>query len=87
MVTSFVEKPSGDGSWINGGFFVCDSKVFDYLEDDSTIFEKKPLENLSSEGELFSFKHRGFWKPMDMLRDKNELEQLWNSGNAPWKNW
>lgn len=87
QVINFTEKPKGDGSWINGGFFVCDSKVFDYLEDDSTIFEKKPLENLANDGELFSFKHRGFWKPMDMLRDKNELEELWNLGKAPWKNW
>jgi glucose-1-phosphate cytidylyltransferase len=87
QVINFTEKPKGDGSWINGGFFVCDAKVFDYLEDDSTIFEKKPLENLANDGELFSFKHKGFWKPMDMLRDKNELEELWNSGKAPWKNW
>jgi glucose-1-phosphate cytidylyltransferase len=87
QVINFTEKPKGDGAWINGGFFVCDSKVFDYLEDDATIFEKKPLENLANDGELFSFKHKGFWKPMDMLRDKIELEALWNSGKAPWKNW
>jgi glucose-1-phosphate cytidylyltransferase len=87
QVINFTEKPKGDGAWINGGFFVCDSKVFDYLEDDATIFEKKPLENLANDGELFSFKHKGFWKPMDMLRDKIELEELWNSGKAPWKNW
>jgi glucose-1-phosphate cytidylyltransferase len=87
QVINFTEKPKGDGSWINGGFFVCDSKVFEYLDDDATVFEKKPLENLANDGELFSFKHRGFWKPMDMLRDKNELEKLWNAGKAPWKNW
>lgn len=87
QVINFTEKPKGDGAWINGGFFVCDSKVFDYLEDDATIFEKKPLENLANDGELFSFKHKGFWKPMDMLRDKIELEELWDSGKAPWKNW
>ncbi|MBU3661369.1 MAG: glucose-1-phosphate cytidylyltransferase [Flavobacteriales bacterium] len=87
QVINFTEKPKGDGAWINGGFFVCDSKIFDYLDDDSTIFEKKPLEKLAIDGELFSFKHKGFWKPMDMLRDKIELEELWNSGEAPWKNW
>ncbi|MFV8465640.1 glucose-1-phosphate cytidylyltransferase [Flavobacterium sp. LB1P62] len=86
-VVNFTEKPKGDGAWINGGFFVCDSKIFDYLEDDTTIFERKPLENLANDGELYSFKHRGFWKPMDMLRDKTELEEQWESGKAPWKKW
>jgi glucose-1-phosphate cytidylyltransferase len=87
MVTSFLEKPRGDGSWINGGFFVLDPKVIDYISDDSTIWEKEPLEKLSKTNQLVAFKHSGFWKPMDTLRDKIELEQLWASGSAPWKFW
>jgi glucose-1-phosphate cytidylyltransferase len=87
-VTSFIEKPKGDGSWINGGFFVLEPGIFNYIESgDSTIWEKIPLESLASDGELNAFKHDGFWKPMDTLRDKNDLEQLWNSGSAPWKVW
>ena len=86
-VTNFKEKPSEEGAWINAGFFVCNQKVFDYIDDDRTIFERQPLENMAKDGELYTFKHTGFWKPMDMLRDKNELEQLWASGSAPWKNW
>lgn len=86
-VTNFKEKPKGDGTWINGGFFVCEPEVFNFIKDDNTIFERDPLEDLAKEGELFAFKHRGFWKAMDMLRDKQELEKLWNEGNAPWKIW
>jgi glucose-1-phosphate cytidylyltransferase len=86
-ISSFQEKPKGDGSWINGGFFVCKSDVLNYIEDDSTIFEQEPLINLASNGELMSYKHSGFWQSMDTLRDKKNLCQLWDQGNAPWKNW
>ena len=88
QVKAFVEKPKGDGAWINGGFFVLEPSVLDYItEGDNTIFERAPLETLASEGELNGFKHEGFWRPMDTLRDKTELEHLWASGNAPWKIW
>ena len=87
QVLSFLEKPKGDGAWINGGFFVCQPEVLDYIADDSTIFEKEPLENIASDGQMVAFKHTGFWKPMDTLRDKQELENLWESGQAPWKKW
>lgn len=88
MITSFMEKPKGEESWINGGFFVCQPEVFDYITDgDSTIFERAPLENLAKDGQLNAYKHRGFWQPMDMLRDKIELTKLWESGNAPWAKW
>jgi glucose-1-phosphate cytidylyltransferase len=86
-VLSFLEKPKGDGSWINGGFFVCEPKVIDYIIEDSTIFEREPLENLANDGELFTFRHEGFWKCMDTLRDKTQLDELWNSNNAKWKIW
>lgn len=87
-VTSFTEKPAGDGSWINAGYFVCEPKVFDYItEGDSTIFEKSPLENIAKDGGMNSFKHEGFWKPMDILRDNKELNEMWDSGKAPWKVW
>jgi glucose-1-phosphate cytidylyltransferase len=87
-VKSFQEKPKGDGSWINAGFFVCESKVFDYIDDnDKIIFEREPLENLAKDNELYTFKHRGFWKPMDTLRDKNQLEEMIEAGVAPWKKW
>jgi len=86
-VESFIEKPTGQGAYINGGFFVCEQGVFDYLEDDTTIFEKNPLEQLSQDGQLNAYRHDGFWKPMDMLRDKNELEKLWDNNIAPWKIW
>jgi glucose-1-phosphate cytidylyltransferase len=87
-VTNFMEKPKGDGSWINGGFFVCEPKIFNYLtEGDQTVWERKPLEDMAKDGELFAYKHYGFWKPMDMLRDKLQLEDLWTKGNAPWKLW
>lgn len=87
-VTAFAEKPRGDGSWINGGFFVCEPKIFDYItEGDDTIFERTPMEKLAKDHEMCAFKHNGFWMPMDTLRDKNELESKWNSGKAPWKIW
>jgi glucose-1-phosphate cytidylyltransferase len=86
-VKSFVEKPKGDGSWINGGYFVCEPQVFDHIENDSSIWEKEPLEELANSNQLATMKHFGFWKPMDTLRDKQELEMLWQSGNAPWKKW
>lgn len=88
LVTNFLEKPKGDGSWINGGFFVCEPEIFNYLsEGDETIFERTPMENLAKDGQMAAFKHSGFWKPMDTLRDKHQLETLWNSGKAPWKVW
>ena len=87
IVKSFQEKPKGDGSWINGGFFVLEPSVIDLIRDDSTIWEREPLEKLSSGNELTAFKHNGFWKPMDTLRDKLELNDMWDSGKAPWKIW
>lgn len=87
-VISFTEKPAGDGVWINAGYFVCQPEVFNYLtEGDNTIFEKHPLENLAREGQMTSFIHRGFWKPMDTLRDNAELNAMWDSGQAPWMVW
>ena len=86
-VTTFKEKPSGDGNWINGGFFILNSSVFDYIENDSTIWEKEPLESLAHDNELSAFKHFGFWQPLDTLRDKNYLEGLWSGDKALWKNW
>jgi glucose-1-phosphate cytidylyltransferase len=87
QVDSFMEKPKGDGSWINGGFFVCEPAVFDYINGDSTVFEKEPMENIAAQGEMIAFKHNGFWKPMDTLRDKQELESDWQSNEAKWKVW
>jgi len=87
-VCEFKEKPKGDGNWINAGFFVCEAKVFDYISDsESTIFEQAPLQNLAKDGEIFTYKHEGFWKPMDSLKDKNDLNTLWNKNIAPWKIW
>ena len=87
-ISSFEEKPKGDGTWINGGFFVCESKVFNYIkEGDNTVFEKGPLEELAKEGELYSYKHHGFWKPMDTLRDNKVLNDLWDTNMAKWKIW
>lgn len=86
-VHSFQEKPAGDGAWINGGFFVLEPGVLDYVEDDSTIWEQKPLQRLAASGQLSAYQHHGFWHAMDTLRDKNHLEELWSSGNAPWKSW
>ena len=87
MVSKFLEKPKGDGSWINGGFFICEPSVLDYITNDSTILERDPLEQLAKEGELFSYKHDGFWKCMDTLRDKNQLNEMWNLNIAKWKVW
>lgn len=86
-VTAFQEKPPGDGGWVNGGFFVLSPRVLDYIAGDATTFEREPLERLAREGQLASFRHTGFWHPMDTLRDKLYLEQLWASGAAPWKTW
>jgi glucose-1-phosphate cytidylyltransferase len=86
-VTSFLEKPRGDGGWVNGGFFVLSRKALDLIGSDETIWEREPLESLAQNGQLEAYFHRGFWQPMDTLRDKNHLEELWNSGNAPWKIW
>ena len=86
-VSSFMEKPKGDGAMINGGFFVLSPKVLDYIIDDQTIWERDPLERLAREGDLAAFPHHGFWQPMDTLRDKIHLEELWQSGKAPWKVW
>lgn len=88
FVSSFEEKPSGDGGWINGGFFVLETDVLDYIkEGDKTIWEREPLANLAADGQLSAYRHEGFWHPMDTLRDKMELDSLWNEGNAPWKVW
>jgi glucose-1-phosphate cytidylyltransferase len=87
LVTEFLEKPPGDGGAINGGFFVLEPGVFDYLTDDSTIFESDPLERLAAEGQLSAFRHEGFWQPLDTLRDKVRLEELWASDRAPWRVW
>jgi glucose-1-phosphate cytidylyltransferase len=87
IVKSFVEKPQGDGGWINGGFFVLNSKVLDLIDSDFVIWEKEPLESLADQRQLEAFFHSGFWRPMDTLRDKNTLEELWAGGNAPWRNW
>jgi glucose-1-phosphate cytidylyltransferase len=87
LISSFKEKNREDVSWINGGFFVLEPSVFDYIFDDQTVFEKEPLEKLTFEGQLNAYKHDGFWRAMDSLNDKNVLEEYWNSGSAPWKIW
>ena len=86
-VRGFREKPKGDGSWINGGFFVLQPEVLERIEGDTTFFEKGPMESLARDGELMAYKHHGFWQPMDTLRDKNNLDDLWGGGQAPWKVW
>lgn len=86
-VLSFEEKPKGDGSWINGGFFVLEPGIFRYIAADETIWEKEPLEKLAAEGQVVAHLHKGFWQPMDTLRDKLHLEKLWSSGKAPWAVW
>ena len=86
-IIRFQEKPKGDGALVNGGFFVLSPRVIDRISDDSTIWEQGPLKSLSSEGQLMAYKHEGFWQPMDTLRDKNYLEELFVSGNPPWKKW
>jgi glucose-1-phosphate cytidylyltransferase len=87
QVLNFKEKPKGDGALINGGFFVLSPAVLDYLEDDGTTWEQEPLMKLAAEGQLMAYEHPGFWQPMDTLRDKHYLEDLWQSGKAPWKSW
>ena len=87
MVAGFQEKPKGDSSIINGGFFVLEPEIFNYIDGDLTLWEKEPLENLAKNNQLTVFKHEGFWQPMDTLREKNLLEELWESGKAPWKTW
>lgn len=86
-VKSFQEKPKGDGSWINGGFFVCQPEVLNYIDGDKTIFEREPLENLAKDDQLYAYKHSGFWRPMDTLRDKNQLEEMIKRKAAPWIKW
>ena len=86
-VTSFLEKPKGDGGMINGGYFVMSPKVIDYIAEDATIWEQEPLRNLAADGELMAYEHHAFWQPMDTLRDKQHLEELWSSGKAPWRVW
>jgi len=86
-IVAFDEKPQGDGAWVNGGYFVLSGGVFDYIDGDDTVWEREPLERLASAGKLSAFVHRGFWQPMDTLRDKTMLEEVWASGRAPWKVW
>ncbi|WP_426441698.1 glucose-1-phosphate cytidylyltransferase [Bradyrhizobium genosp. P] len=86
-VEQFQEKPAGDGAWINGGFFVLEPSVIDYIEGDDTVWEQAPLQTLAAEGQLTSHQHSGFWHAMDTLRDKNQLEEMWAKGRAPWKSW
>jgi glucose-1-phosphate cytidylyltransferase len=86
-VSKFSEKPKGDGAWINGGFFVCEPGIFNFIEGDETTWEKEPLENITNADEMTAFKHNGYWRPMDTLRDKQELEKEWESGKALWKIW
>ena len=86
-VSSFYEKPQGDGAWINGGFFVCQPEAINYIDEDATIWERAPMEKIAAEGQMAAFRHEGFWKPMDTLRDKNELEEDWVKGEAQWKLW
>lgn len=86
-ITQFHEKPEGDGAWINGGYFVLEPEVIDYIEDDTVMWEHEPLKKIAQDGKLAAFKHDGFWQPMDTLKDKNYLEDLWQKGKAPWKVW
>jgi len=86
-IETFAEKAKEDGGWINGGFMVCEPQIFHYLENDTTVFEREPLENLAKEGQLIAYKHEGFWQCMDTLRDKQLLDRLWDSGEAPWMVW
>lgn len=86
-VTNFQEKPMGDGGWINGGFFVLEPPVIDYIDGDATVWERQPMQRLAEQGQMSVYSHDGFWQPMDTLREKNHLEELWASGKAPWKIW
>ena len=87
LVNSFQEKPHGDGAWVSGGFFVLSPKVISYIKDDETIWEREPMERLAHEKQMSAYLHEGFWQPMDTLPQKNQLEALWASGQAPWKIW
>lgn len=87
LIENFIEKPKGDGSWINGGFFVLKKNIFNYLKDDTTVWEREPMEALSKNKELCAFRHDSFWYAMDTMRDKNYLDNLWNLKKAPWKLW
>lgn len=87
QIITFQEKPQGDGAWINGGFFVLSPQVIDYIDDDTTLWEREPMERLAAEGQFSAYRHKGFWQPMDTLRDKQHLEQLWSQNQAPWKIW
>ena len=86
-IDNFEEKPYGDGNWINGGYFVLSPKVLKLIKGDEIIWEQEPLKGLASDGKLAAFKHKGFWQPMDTMRDKAQLEELWNSGSPPWRVW
>lgn len=86
-IAAFREKPQGDGSWINGGYFVLSPKVIEHIKEDATIWEREPMETLARDGQFAAYRHDGFWQPMDTLRDKQHLEELWQSGKAPWKRW
>ena len=86
-ISTFAEKKVGEREWINGGYFVLEKEIFDFIDGDATTWEREPLENIARAGKLFAYKHDGFWKPMDTMRDRMELEALWESGNAPWKVW
>ena len=86
-VTNFTEKPPGDGSWINGGFYVMENEIFDYIENDSTIWEDYPMKNLASEKKVNAYRHTSFWRPMDTMTDKRQLEEMWNTGKGPWQIW
>jgi glucose-1-phosphate cytidylyltransferase len=87
LIQTFREKPEGDGAWVNGGFFVLEPEVIDFIEGDSAIWEREPMEQLAQKAHLSAYKHKGFWQPMDTLRDKLYLEELWSKGRAPWKIW
>ncbi|MEM0134548.1 MAG: glucose-1-phosphate cytidylyltransferase [Thermoplasmatales archaeon] len=87
QVVKFQEKPPGDGFWVNGGYYVMEPEIFNFIEDDQTVWEDKPMSQLAAQGKLNSYKHHGFWRPMDTMTDKRNLEEMWNSGNAPWKIW
>ena len=87
QVHSFLEKPKGDGAWINGGFFVCEPSIFKYLKDDHTVWEKEPMEQIALDSQMQAFKHNSFWRPMDTLKDKHDLNEMWRTNEAKWKIW